>query len=47
MSAKHGLVGSKQTRTHRERIRASMLARYARIREALGVQDLKEIGRSA
>jgi hypothetical protein len=37
----------KKSRLHKDRIRASMLARYARIRAALGVTDLKEIGRAS
>lgn len=36
----HPLTGRKKTRQHRDRIRASMLRRYARIRTVLGVESL-------
>jgi hypothetical protein len=41
--AQHPLIGRKKTRTHKDRIRQAQLARYARIRAALGVQSLTEI----
>jgi len=43
MSAAHPLAGRRKTRTHRERIRASQLARYQRIRKALGVASLRDL----
>ncbi len=41
----HPLRGQKKTRQHKDRIRASMLARYARIREAVAAyEQLKATG---